>query len=166
MTRARTAALALLGLSASACGSLTSSPDWVGGGLAVEAPMRQASEDAAAKKERDRLAREPTEVGAKHILIMHVDSKSRPETVTRTKAEARKRAEDVLAKLRKGASFEELVKEYTDEPGGAERGGDLGVFDRSAMVKPFSDAAFALKVGEVSGIIETPFGYHIIKRTE
>jgi parvulin-like peptidyl-prolyl isomerase len=59
-----------------------------------------------------------------------------------------------------------MVKEYTDEPGGAERGGDLGVFDRGLMVKPFADAAFALKVGEVSEVVETKYGFHVIKRTE
>ncbi len=76
------------------------------------------------------------------------------------------RAPEALLKIRGGAPFEEVVKEYTDEPGGAERGGDLGVFDRATMVKPFADAAFALKVGEVSEVIETKYGYHVIKRTE
>ena len=92
--------------------------------------------------------------------------RSPPETVNRTKAEARRRAQEALLKIRGGAPFEEVVKEYTDEPGGAERGGDLGVFDRGTMVKPFADAAFALKVGEVSEVIETKYGYHVIKRTE
>ncbi|HVY46819.1 MAG TPA: peptidylprolyl isomerase [Minicystis sp.] len=148
------------------CGSLTSSPDWVGGGLAVEAPVRQAEEDRVAEVERLRIESQPKEVGAKHILIMHNESKSKPETVTRTKAQARQRAEEVLRKLRAGADFDEMVKEYTDEPGGAERHGDLGVFDRTAMVRAFTEAAFALQKGQISGIVETPFGYHIIKRTE
>ena len=75
-------------------------------------------------------------------------------------------AQEALLKIRGGAAFEEVVKAYTDEPGGAERTGDLGVFDRTTMVKPFTDAAFALKIGEVSEIVETKFGFHIIKRTE
>jgi peptidyl-prolyl cis-trans isomerase NIMA-interacting 1 len=148
------------------CGSLTTSPSWVGGGMAMEAPVRHAAEDAAAAKERARVSKEPTEIGARHILVMHVDSKSKPETVTRSKEQARARAEEILGKLRAGTAFEALVKEYTDEPGGAERNGDLGVFDRAAMVKGFADAAFALKVGEVSNVVETQFGFHIIRRTE
>jgi parvulin-like peptidyl-prolyl isomerase len=148
------------------CGALSSSPSWVGGGLAVEAPMRHAEDDAKAEAERKRVAAQPTQVGAKHILIMWEGSKSRPDNMTRSRADARKRAEEVLAKARAGTPFEELVKEYTEEPGGAERGGDLGVFDRTSMVRAFSEAAFNLKVGEISDVVETQFGFHIIKRTE
>ncbi len=155
-----------LPLAAIGCGSLTSSPDWVGGGLAIEAPIAHAEEDRVADAERARIAAQPNEIGARHILIMSVDSKQKPDTITRSRAEARKRAEMVLAKIRGGANFEEMVKEYTDEPGGAERNGDLGVFERSAMVKAFSEAAFSLQKGQISDVIETQFGYHIIKRTE
>ena len=84
----------------------------------------------------------------------------------RTREEAKKRAEEALTKLRIGADFDALVKEYTDEPGGVERNGDLGVFDRSTMVKTFAEAAFVLQVGQVSDIVETVYGFHIIKRTE
>ena len=97
---------------------------------------------------------------------MHARSKSKPESVTRTREEARARADEALRKIRGGAAFEEIVKQYSDEPGSAERSGDLGTFERGQMVKAFADAAFALKVGEVSEIVETPFGFHIIKRTE
>jgi peptidyl-prolyl cis-trans isomerase NIMA-interacting 1 len=153
-------------LASAGCGSLATSPSWVGGGMVVEAPVRHAAEEAVAAKERARVAREPNEIGAKHILVMHVDSKSKPETIKRSRAEARARAEELHAKLMKGADFEEMVKEYTDEPGGGERHGDLGVFDRGAMVKPFADAAFSLKVGQISGVVETQFGFHVIRRTE
>ena len=97
---------------------------------------------------------------------MHDDSAAKPEGVRRTREEAKKRAQEALLKIRGGADFIETVKQYTDEPGGAERGGDLGVFDRALMVKPFADAAFALKIGEVSEVVETKYGFHVIKRTE
>lgn len=161
------APFALLALSATtACGTLATSPGWVGGGLETIAPLREAEEEATAERERQVIARQPHEIGARHILIMHAQSKSKPPNVTRTRDEARKRAEEVLAKVAKGASFEDLVVEYSDEPGATERHGDLGLFDRAQMVKPFADAAFSLQVGQVSGIVETPFGFHLIKRTE
>jgi parvulin-like peptidyl-prolyl isomerase len=153
-------------LLSTACTALATTPDWVGGGLAVEAPLRQAAQEAKEERERRVVASQPTQVGARHILVMHNESLAKPEAVTRTRAEARLRAQEALLKVRGGAPFEDVVKEYTDEPGGADRNGDLGVFDRATMVKPFADAAFALKVGEVSEVIETKYGYHIIKRTE
>jgi hypothetical protein len=81
---------------------------------------------------------------------------------------ARGKAEDVLKRARGGENFEELAKQFSDEPGAKTSGGDLPWFGRATpgqpgMVKPFEDAAFALKDGEVSDIIETDFGYHIIK---
>jgi peptidyl-prolyl cis-trans isomerase NIMA-interacting 1 len=160
------APFALLALSATACGTLATTPAWVGSGMEIVSPLREAEEEATAERERQIIARQPTEIGARHILIMHAQSKSKPPNVTRTRDEARARAEEMLVKIRKGASFEEMVNEYSDEPGSAERKGDLGVFDRAQMVKPFADAAFGLQVGQVSEIVETPFGFHVIKRTE
>jgi parvulin-like peptidyl-prolyl isomerase len=149
-----------------ACTTLANSPGWVGGGLAAEAPSRIAAQEAKEERERKLIAAQPTQVGARHILVMHNDSLAKPEGISRTREEAKRRAQEVLLKIRGGASFEEMVKEYSDEPGAAERNGDLGVFDRGAMVKPFADAAFALKIGEVSEVVETKYGFHVIKRTE
>ena len=76
------------------------------------------------------------------------------------------KAEEVLAKLRAGGDFAALAKEHSADPSNKDNGGDLGWFGRGMMVRPFEDAAFALKPGELSGIVETQFGYHIIKLDE
>jgi peptidyl-prolyl cis-trans isomerase D len=94
---------------------------------------------------------------ASHILISAEGS---------DKAAARKKAEEILAKVRaKPTDFEKLAREHSKDTGSAAQGGDLGFFGRGMMVKPFEDAAFALKEGEISNVIETDFGAHIIKLT-
>jgi parvulin-like peptidyl-prolyl isomerase len=111
-------------------------------------------------------AKEEEKVGASHILVAYKESRSAAPSITRTKEQARKRAEDALKKAKAGKDFAALAKEYSDDPGSGPKGGDLGVFPRNMMVKPFADAAFALKPGEISGIVETDFGFHVIKRTQ
>lgn len=74
-------------------------------------------------------------------------------------------AQDLLKKLDAGESFADLAKDFSNCPSG-QQGGDLGSFGKGMMVKPFEDAAFALEVGETSGIVRTQFGYHLIHRTE
>lgn len=64
------------------------------------------------------------------------------------------------------AKFAELAKKYSQDPGSAEKGGDLGTFGRGAMVKPFEEAVFSMKTGGVSGLVQSDFGYHIIKLNE
>ena len=98
---------------------------------------------------------------ASHILI--TVKKDAPEA---EKAAAKAKAADLAAKARaKPDSFAELAKTYSQDPGSAAQGGDLGSFSRGAMVKPFEDAVFGAKVGDIVGPIETDFGYHVIKVT-
>lgn len=80
---------------------------------------------------------------------------------------ANKEAEDLLAQLRAAPEkFAELAKQHSQDPGSKDNGGDLGFFARGAMVKPFEDAVFTLKPGQMSGIVETSFGFHIVKLTD
>ncbi len=98
----------------------------------------------------------PETVRARHILIRVLPSES-----SVVKKEKRAKAQEALKELKSGKDFVEMVKKYSDASG--DNNGDVGYFKRDDMVKPFSDAAFKLKTGEISGIVETEFGYHIIK---
>lgn len=96
---------------------------------------------------------------ARHILIS-ADEKASAEQ----KTAAKQKAEKLLAQVKKEPSkFPDLAKTESQDPGSAAQGGDLGFFNRGMMVKPFDDAVFSLKAGEISGVIETSFGYHIIQ---
>jgi parvulin-like peptidyl-prolyl isomerase len=106
------------------------------------------------------------QIGASHILIAYKGALRAAPTITRSKEDAQKLANTVLAQAKAGAKFGDLAVKYSDDPGGKQGQGSLGKFGRMQMVKPFADAAFALKPGEVSSVVETPFGFHIIKRTE
>jgi peptidyl-prolyl cis-trans isomerase C len=81
-------------------------------------------------------------------------------------SKAREQAEQISKRARAGEDFVKLAGEFTTEPGGKERGGDLGWFGRGQMIKPFEDAAFSLQPGQISEVIETNFGFHIIKVEE
>ena len=104
--------------------------------------------------------KKPEQVRASHILI-----KVDPGAEEAKKAEARTKIESVQAKLKKGEDFGALAKEYSEGPSGP-KGGDLGFFGRGQMVKPFEEAAFSMKPGQVSGMVETRFGYHLIMVAE
>ena len=108
----------------------------------------------------------PDAVAAQHVLVAYKNAEKAPKGVTRSRADAKRRAEEVAAKAKSGRDFSALVAEYSDDPAAKERQGSVGKFTREKMAKPFSEAAFALAVGESSGAIETPFGFHVIKRNQ
>jgi len=106
------------------------------------------------------------QIGASHILIAYKGAMRAAPTVTRSKAEAEKLANKLLTQAKSGSDFGALAQKYSDDPSAKQAQGSLGKFNQRQMVKPFADAAFALQPGGISSVVETPFGYHIIKRTE
>jgi peptidyl-prolyl cis-trans isomerase D len=104
----------------------------------------------------------PEERRASHILISAAKDAPAGE-----RQKARERALELLAQVRKAPdSFAQLARKHSQDPGSAPKGGDLDYFGRGAMVKPFEDAVFALKKGEISEVVESDFGFHIIKVTD
>ncbi|MES1184693.1 MAG: peptidylprolyl isomerase [Myxococcales bacterium] len=107
------------------------------------------------------------QIGTSHLLVQYKGSERADKSITRSKDEARKLANEALAKAKKGQDFAAVVGQYSDEPGAKARGGALPKFGRgSAFDQTFKDAAFKLKPGELSPVVETKFGFHVIKRTE
>ena len=104
--------------------------------------------------------KQPEEVCASHILIK---VKGTPESEGHPDAEARKAAEAVLAQAKAGADFAGLAKKSSEDKGSSANGGDLGCFGRGHMLPAFENAAFSLKPGEISELVKTDFGYHVIK---
>jgi peptidyl-prolyl cis-trans isomerase D len=97
----------------------------------------------------------PEQRQASHILV----------SSSKDKAAAKTKADSLLKELKAGADFTALAKANSDDPGSGSKGGDLGFFSRDMMVKPFSDAAYLLKEGQLSDVVESEFGFHIIKLT-
>ena len=118
----------------------------------LKAYFEQNQATLAAKEERR----------ASHILINAAASASDAD-----KQKAREKAQSILDAIKKNpASFADAAKKNSQDPGSAVKGGDLGFFARGAMVKPFEDAAYALIKGEISGLVQSDFGFHIIQLTE
>jgi len=103
------------------------------------------------------------QVRASHILLMYDGSEG--SIATRSKESAAQRIAEIKTELDGGAEFAALAREHSDCPS-SQQGGDLGSFGRGMMVGAFETAAFGLEAGAVSDIVETPFGYHLIQRTE
>ena len=102
-------------------------------------------------------------IKASHILIQ--DQKDSLGMVIDSLGNYNK-AKEVMTRIKNGEDFAKVASEVSQDPGSAPKGGDLGFFDRRRMVQPFDSAAFSLKVGEISDLVRTPFGWHIIKVTE
>ena len=105
--------------------------------------------------------RQEDSVHASHILIRVPE-----QADAAARAKSKTQADDLLAQVKKGAEFGDLAKKFSQDPGSAQNGGDLGFFSKGQMVPAFEAAAFSLKPGETSGVVETPVGYHIIRVSE
>jgi len=145
-----------------ACGGAPAKPQVAG--ASADSPASQCLATADAKRERR--ADEPEKVTVKHVLVKWAGAKRAPATIARTREGACLRALEARTKLEKGTSFGDVVKEYSDEEGAATREGMLGAIERKDAAPPFADAAFELHVGDVSYVVETDFGFHVIMRTE
>ncbi len=123
--------------------------------------------NVTAEQVNDFYAKNPSEfqqterVSASHILIPLPDGAD-----AAVKEQARARAADILKQVKAGGDFAALAKEHSQDPGSAPKGGDLGSFERGQMVGPFEQAAFSLGPGQASELVETRFGFHIIKVAE
>jgi parvulin-like peptidyl-prolyl isomerase len=154
-------ALALTGCSKQEAGDTSKDAKQVAKAGTSEAAKPAESEATPAPKYVQPLP--PGNIRASHILISYAGA---PATnATRSKAEAKKLADELVVKVANGEDFAALAGTYSDCPS-REAGGDLGFFPKGRMVQPFENAAFALRPGQVSKIVETQFGYHIIKRTQ
>lgn len=105
------------------------------------------------------------EVEASHILIKTTDDDGNAMSDAEKK-KAKAKAEKILKEVKNGGDFAELAKKYSEDPGSAENGGSLGTFGKGQMVEPFEEAAFSMEPGEISDLVETDYGYHIIKVTD
>ena len=108
----------------------------------------------------------PTRVSARHILISYKGADHAIGGVKRTEAEARTLADEIDKQAKAPGADWHALAQHTDEPGSKETGGDLGSFARGQMVPAFERVAFSLQVGQVSDVVQTPFGFHIITRYE
>ncbi|MET0390820.1 MAG: peptidylprolyl isomerase [Polyangiales bacterium] len=126
--------------------------------LAAFQTANAADVTAEYEREKHRYTGLEKQVRARHILVKADQSAS-----AELKAEARKQAEQLLARAQKGEDFATLARQNSGDTGSAKKGGDLGWNPKGRMVKPFDEAQFALAPGQLSGVVESTFGYHVIK---
>ncbi|MCC6558538.1 MAG: peptidylprolyl isomerase [Polyangiaceae bacterium] len=121
---------------------------------------------ATANAKRAKFSGEPEKITVKHILIKYKGAKSAAAEVTRSRAEACLRAIEARDKIRESGDFDAVVGTYSEEAGAASRSGSIGAVTRADLAKPFADAAFELSVNQLSDVVETEFGFHVILRSE
>jgi peptidyl-prolyl cis-trans isomerase NIMA-interacting 1 len=163
MLRSLLLSTAILSLSLPACSAAPAAPPKAASATA-ETPAEACLRAASAKREKR--PNEPARISAKHVLVKYYGAKGAKPAIARTREEACLRAIEARDKLRGGADFGKVVIEYSEEPGAASREGSVGSVERSDMVPPFADAAFELDIQQLSDVVESDFGFHVILRTE
>jgi hypothetical protein len=150
-----------------ACADLTEPSGLGSGGPAVPSPEPVATAAPTPNPVRTAVPMRPptaARISASHILVAYKGANR--SQATRSKAEAQKIAEKYRKQALEEADFAALAKSHSDDPTTKVEGGSLGQFERGFNGKSFSDAAFALKPGEISAVVETEYGFHVIKRNE
>jgi hypothetical protein len=130
-----------------------------GGGDAAEECLHGANVKRAKPKD-------PGPIGLDHILVRHRDIKGVDDSITRSRGEACLRALEALKKLQAGAEWDTVVGEYSDERGAASRGGALGTVTEDMLDREFAAAAYELELDQISYVVETKRGFHVIHRLE
>lgn len=140
---------------------LVPDPSALGDGGAAASPSAAPTAGAAQGQ-----AGQPDRVHVAHVLVAHTESIMHAPTITRNVDQARQFATQIAQRARGGEDFRGLARANSDEPGHEGKGGDLGFITRGQTVEPFERAAFALPVGGISDVVQTQFGFHVIKRLE
>lgn len=120
--------------------------------------------DLALDEETNAQVAAPERRGLAHILVRYRGADRATSSVTRSKSDAETRANEALSRAREG-DFGAVATEMSDDDANAESGGDMGALERGLLPEALDDALFSMEVGEVGGPIESPFGYHVIRRT-
>lgn len=161
--------LALLPLAASfvACAASPGQPAATGDTTTSAPEATPAAKCLAiAAASHDKKPDEPAEIGVRHVLVKYKGAKNAADTIGRSREEACLRAMEARDKILAGEDFTQVVEQYSDENGAASRAGSLGRVGRKDVAPAFGDAAFELSIGQMSDLVETDFGFHLILRTE
>lgn len=159
--------VATLHLAVAGCGAPTTSAS-SGGKAGADSAATRTEESRCfelANAVHEKKPGEPDAVKVSHILVEHRDARNPKSGITRSRGEACLRALEAQKKLAQGADFSKLVSEYSDSPG-VSGDGSMGEVRRSDLEPKFADAAFQLERGQMSDVVETAFGFHVIVRTE
>lgn len=144
--------------------SKSAGPAPSGGGVITDDPGHRCL--GRAEAHRERRAGEPGRVTVKHLVVKFAGAKGAPPEIARSRVDACLRALEAYDALKGGTEWDAVVAKYSEESGAASRGGSLGEVSRDGLDPAFADAAFELQPQEVSDVVASAFGFHVILRTQ